>query len=265
MNRSDAALGNVDRWHFVDTSVRGAGDESAPRIPQGSNLYVRGWALLPGPRLAAGVAIVAGSLRFEADYGLPRPDVAQALGDPALAACGFSAIGKLRDLPAGALAIAVSAYDDAGMFYELARRDIDLAPSSELLAGKRLAAPDAMRVCIDDVATSSDPVAVAGTLLRANAGDTIYIRGWAVDLKAGAALAGAVAIFDGAEYIAGVHGLPRDDVAGALALPHARKCGFTFHVPTRMLEPGEHTLDLACIAADGGSYHTQRVATLELA
>ena len=75
---------------------------------------------------------------------------------------------------------------------------------------------------------------------------------------------GVLGVFDDAEYVLGVHGLPRDDAAAALNMPRARRCGFTLRMPTQRMRPGTHTVDVAVVAADGTSYLTHRVANLEL-
>ncbi len=80
------------------------------------------------------------------------------------------------------------------------------------------------------------------------------IRGWGVDHERASAISGAFACIDGKEYICGVHGLPRYDVAQALGIPEARRCGFTIHVPISGLTRGSHTLEVVALAEDGVSY-----------
>jgi hypothetical protein len=258
-------LGNIDAWHFVDTIVRDPESATMLAVPQGSNLCVRGWALLPDPpRVARAVSVVVSpDFWFEAEYGEPRAEVARGYGDAA-AGSGFTAICKLSDVDAGPKEFVVVAFDEGNVAYEVARRSFVVVPSRELLVGQRAAA-GRMHVCIDDVATLHDPAAFDGRSLRATAGDAIYVRGWAVDLEARRALGSVVGIFDGTECVLGVYGLPRDDVVAATAMPGARKCGFTLRLPTKGLLPGTHSLDVACIGADGTSYVIHRVAELELA
>lgn len=259
-------LGNIDAWHFVDTVVRDP--ESAPTlaVPQGSNLCVRGWALLPQPPRVARAVIVAVSpdLSFEADYGEERPEVARGYEDPSVARSGFTAICKLSGVAIGPNEFVIVALGDGNVAYEIARRPFIVVPSRELLVGQR-APLGRMHVCIDDVATLHDPAAFNGRRLRATAGEDIYIRGWALDLEAGSALGSALGIFDGSQCILGVYGLPRDDVVAATSLTGARKCGFTLRLPTKGLLPGTHSLDVACISADATSYTIHHVADLELA
>ncbi len=258
-------IGNIDAWHFVDTIVRDPESETTLAVPQGSNLCVRGWALLPDPpRVARAVRVVVSpDLWFDADYGETRTEVARAYGD-AVAESGFTAICKLSDVGTGPQEFVVVAFDEGNVGYEVGRRSFTVVPSRKLLVGQRAAA-GRMHVCIDDVATLHDPAAFDGRRLSATVGEAIYVRGWAVDLDARRALGSVVGVFDGTACVLGVYGLPRDDVVAATAMPGARKCGFTLRLPTKGLLPGTHTLDVACVGADGTSHVIQRVAELELA
>ena len=70
-------------------------------------LTVQGWAVITGSKSGTGVGSVeiwngpreSGQFLTEATYGIYRPDVAEALGDPRFATSGFTA--QLTDLPAG--------------------------------------------------------------------------------------------------------------------------------------------------------------------
>ena len=266
MTNATPALGNLDEWRFIDTLVRDVDPERALKIPKGSGLYLRGWALLPEPpQPAAGVIVSIGNAySFETIYGKARPDIATFYGGRNLSACGFSAVQKLAALAVGAHEFVVAALDANGDRYELTRQPFEIVPSSELLAGKTRASAGNIHVSIDGVATLRDKQAYDGKTLRARIGDVVYVRGWAIDTGARAGLGGVLGVFDDAEYVLGVHGLPRDDAAAALNMPRARRCGFTLRMPTQRMRPGSHTVDVAVVAADGTSYLTHRVANLEL-
>jgi hypothetical protein len=266
VKRERAALGAVDDWRFVDTLVRDVDPGKTYRIPKGSSLFVRGWALLPEPpRPAASVVISVGrELRFEASYGKLRPDIAAFYGGSHVGECGFTTVSKLAGVRVGKHDLVIDAVDADGGAHELVRRSFEVLPSREMLAGKSRATRGRMHVSIDGVATLRDPAAFDGTVVRASVGDVVYIRGWAVDMDAAIGLSGVFGVFDDEEFVLGVHGLPREDAAAAISLPRARRCGFTLRMPTRNMPPGPHTIDLAIVAADGKSYHTHRVGTLEL-
>jgi hypothetical protein len=259
-------LGNLDEFRFVDTLVRDVDPGRTNKVPKGSSLFIRGWALLPAPpRPAAGVfASVGRGLWFETVYGKSRPDIATVHGGENTGSCGYSAVHKLAGVDTGTHELLIGALDGDGGYYEIARRTFEILPSRELLAGKIRAAAGQIHVSIDGVATLRDPAAFDGKTLRARIGDVVYVRGWAVDMEARAGLAGVLGVFDEDEFVLGVHGLPRDDAAGAVSMPRARRCGFTLRMPTQNMRAGRHTLDVAIVTADGTSYLTHRVAAVEL-
>jgi hypothetical protein len=263
---SGTALGKLDEWRFVDTLLRDADPERSLRIPRGSSLYVRGWALLPDPpRPARGVIIVVNDdVWFETAYRRPRRDIAAAIGGPGTGECGYASIGKFAGLSVGWHHFVVVVLGENDTYYDLARQNFEVIPSREQLAHLTRAEEGRMQIQIDDVATLRDPNAFARDTLSAKIGDVICVRGWAVDLEAQTGPAGIFGVFDGEECVMGVHGLPRDDVAEAFAAPRANKSGFTLRMPTQMIAPGVHSLDVALVASDGRSYVTHHVAEFQL-
>jgi hypothetical protein len=264
--RPEAVLGRLDEWRFVDTLARNVDPDVSLRIPKGSGLFVRGWALLTEPiRVASGViTIVGGDAWFGTTYGRVRPDVAAAYGVEGVRECGFAGIGRFGNLPLGPHEFAIAVLDGANGYHELARQPFELVASSQHLAGKALAAPGRMRFTIDEVATLRDAYAFDGRILRAKRGDVVFVRGWAADNETQTALGGVCGIFDGDEHVVGVHGLPRIDVSTELEMPRAYKSGFTIRMPTSSLAPGAHSLDVALIDSEGGSYVVVRAAEIEL-
>jgi len=98
-------------WESRDADASLRGDEL---------LWVRGWAIdqVRGAPAAAVTLCVDERLEFTAQAGLERPDVAAALGDPALSPCGFAANVPLAGLQLGDhhLAVRVIAADRSGYF-----------------------------------------------------------------------------------------------------------------------------------------------------
>jgi hypothetical protein len=263
---SEPVLGRLDEWRFIDTLARNVDLDLSLRIPSGSKLYVRGWTLLSEPaRAPRGVlVIVSDDVWFPAVYGKPRPDIVKAFPDFGILNCGFAGVGKLTGLPLGPHEFTLAVLDENDAWRELARQRFDLVPSGEFLAGMTPIDDGRMRFMIDDLLTLRDPYELEGGRLRAKLGDVIYLRGWAADMELRAALGGVFGIFDGNDYVVGVHGLPRIDVSTAFDLSAAYKSGFTLRMPTNRMTPGTHTLDVALVTADGRSYFTHRVAELEL-
>jgi hypothetical protein len=260
------ALGQLDEWRFVDTLIRNIDPTGAAKIPKGSGIYMRGWALVPEPPRTARTVIgaVGHRLVFETLYGKPRPDIASYYGGSMLASCGFSTVQKLSALGVGSHELLVAALDNDGGYFEVARLPFEVVPSREMIAGKTRSSAGRVHVSIDTVSTLRNPNAFDGKTLRATAGDVVYVRGWAIDREARAGLAGVMGIFDDDEFVLGIHGLPRDDAAAAISIPRARRCGFTVRMPTQNMKMGGHSIDVAILAADGLSYVTHRIGRLEL-
>jgi hypothetical protein len=263
---SDDVLGELDEWRFVDTLLRNVDPEQTLKIPSGSSLFVRGWTLLDNPpRAARGVLVTfTEKVWFEAAYGKPRQDIATAYGEAGVGNSGYAGIGKLLGLPLGTHEFVVAVLGDGNGYFELARQRFELIPSKEQIARLTRAAEGRVKVSLDDIATLRDPAAFDGKTLRAKIGDVLYLRGWALDLETQTGLTGVFGVIDDEEYVVGVHGLPRDDVAAAFSTPRAHKSGFTLRIPTQALKPGAHKLGVAVVAADRHSYATHPVANLEL-
>jgi hypothetical protein len=264
--RPKPALGQLDEWRFVDTLIRNVDPTNSARIPKGSNLFMRGWALLPEPPRTARTVVGAVGSRFvfETLYGKPRPDIASYYGGSLLASCGFSTVQKLSALGVGSHELLVAAIDNDGGYAEVARLPFEIVPSRELIAGKNRLQNGRIHVSIDTVSTLRNPSAFDGKTIRATAGDVVYIRGWAIDLEAREGLSGVMGVFDDDEYVLGVHGLPREDAAASLSIPRARRCGFTIRMPTQNVKLGSHAVDVAIVSTDGTSYVTHRVGKLDL-
>ena len=267
MKRAVRAIGSVDELRFVDTLVRNLDPTGSRKIPQGASLYVRGWALVPGPpRLGRAVMVSVGSgPRFEAKYWKPRPDIATHFQDPDVAACGFVGISSLAGLAVGKHEVVISLVDGTDGMYELARERFSVTPSSDLISGKTRLEDGRMVVAIDEVATLRQAGPFDGKKISTVVGDVVFVRGWAVDRTAGVGLGGIIGVLDDDHYTIGVHGLPRVDAAAAVDLPKARRCGFTLRIPTTGMKPGAHTLDLAILSADTSEYLKFSIGIVELA
>ena len=76
-----------------------AGHEATIVLPRAATISIRGWAVSSPKTLAAGVFVELGDgIPTVAHYGYPRPDVAQALGDPALIGSGYVATAEAKSL-----------------------------------------------------------------------------------------------------------------------------------------------------------------------
>jgi hypothetical protein len=92
--------------------------------------------------------------------------------------------------------------------------------------------------------------------IRARAGTTILLQGWAVDPSARRAGKGALAFLDGRAVASGPYGTGRTDVARSLNVPEYLFCGYRVDVPTFGMSPGTHELRLAMVSPDAKHYES---------
>jgi len=267
VRRAEPGRGNVDEVRFYDTLLRDVDRDGKRRIPAGCSIFVRGWAFNPLPaRPAEGVlGVLDDGTTFAIAYGRSRPDIALTFGVPEVDPCGFQAMYPLAGLGRGRHVLKIVTLDEAHGYYELPGLEpFEIVPSRELFHGVERCAGERMKISIDAfTALRSGAIPIGGALF-VERGDVVYLRGWAIDLEARAALHGAYAIVDDDEYVLGVHGLPREDVARTMRLPDAVRCGFTLRFSTRGLRPGPHALRVAALAPDE-TYGIVDVGTLEVA
>jgi hypothetical protein len=267
VRRAAPGRGNVDEVYFYDTLLRDVDRDGKRRIPAGCSIFVRGWAF--NPKAARPAHAVLGSFddgtTFAIAYGRSRPDIALTFGVPEVEPCGFQGMYPLAGLSRGHHVLKIVTLDEANGYHELPGLvPFEIVPSRELFRGVERCGEERMKISIDSfTALRSGAIPIGGALLVKD-GDVVYLRGWAIDLERRAALHGAYAIVDDEEYVLGVHGLPREDIARTLRLPDAVRCGFTLRFSTRGLRPGPHALRVAALTPDD-TYGIVDVGTLEVA
>ncbi|MBD5655716.1 MAG: hypothetical protein IAI50_11145 [Candidatus Eremiobacteraeota bacterium] len=266
VRREEPGCGTVDDVRFLNTLVRDADSTGNRRIPAGCNFLVRGWAYNPSPaRLASAVlARIDDDLSIAVGYGRARPDIALHFSAPELEPCGFQAFYPLSDLELGPHSIKILTLDEAGGYYELPRAEtFEIVPSRQIFPGIARAPQERMNISIDGfTALRSGAIPSGGTLLIER-GDIVYLRGWAIDMENATSLGGVFAIVDDDNYVMGVHGLPREDVARSVRLPDVVRCGFSIRVATKSLRRGRHTIRVAALVADD-SYGETLAGTIEI-
>ncbi len=253
---AEPAIGNVDDIRFQDALVRDVDPSGARRIPAGCSLYLRGWVFTPQPQPASEVFVLVGSdVVYPVRYGDVRWDIATHYDDPALERVGFRGIYPLAGLPLGSYDIRLAAFDADTDDYHLLdpRERFEIVESRFLFPGKHVAPKGNIEVSIDSIETYGGHRAHRGSL-SVRRGETVVVRGWAVDRERSTAAGGVFALIDGKQYVGGVHGLPRHDVALALDMFDARRSGFTIRVPIQGLTGGSHKLEIVSLAADGVAY-----------
>jgi hypothetical protein len=266
VRRAEPGSGNVDEIRFLDTLVRNVDSPGNRRIPAGCNVFVRGWAYNPSPARPARavLATIDDGMSFDVAYGRSRPDIALSFGVPELEACGFQAIYGLAGLGLGQHVVKIVTLDESDGFFELPHTEaFEIVPSRELFPGVARAPDERMRISIDAFTALRAGSIPSGGMLLVERGDIVYVRGWAFDLENATSLRGIFAIVDDDDYVMGVHGLPREDVARDVRLPDVVRCGFTLRIATRSLKPGLHELRVAALANDD-TYGIASVGTFEI-
>lgn len=251
----EAAIGNVDDIRFQDALVRNVDPNGTRQIPAGCSLYLRGWIFTPPPRPASEVFVLVGSdIVYPVRYGDARWDIATHY-DPGLERVGFRGIYPLAGLPLGSYDVRLAAFDSDTDEYHLLDpgQRFQIVESRFLFPGKHVAPKGKIEVAIDSIETYAGHRAQRGSL-NVRRGETVVVRGWSVDRERSCSAGGVFALIDGKEYVGGVHGLPRHDVALALDMFDARRCGFTIRVPIQGLTGGSHKLEIVSLAADGVAY-----------
>jgi hypothetical protein len=240
-------LGSIDAVE----SVVDRHDDGAP-VRQGDVLFVRGWALnsehLPARRVF--VAIDDGD-PVEGIVGLPRPDVAAALGSDGVLGAGFAAAIPIGSIPIGRHVVRASFAVDDRVFRLPTEAFVEVAAASDPLAGP-VPRADGWAIHLDGIFVGDDRVAVGlGEAAALVFGMPAILRGWAVDVDARQPVGGILAD-DGNGLRPGVVGFERPDVSDDLGLPGVERCGFA--VP--MLTPldGEEAVRLVLLSADRAAY-----------
>lgn len=249
-------MGNLDDIRFQDALVRDVDPSRTRKIPSGCNVYLRGWIFTPPPRPANDVFVLIGNdVAYPVVYGDARWDIATHYDDPGLERVGFRGVYPLAALPLGSYDIRVAAFNPDTDDYHLLESGerFEIIESRYLFPGKRVAPKGHIEVKIDSIETYLGHKPHRGSL-SVRRGETVVVRGWAIDHEKSTAAGGIFALIDGKEYVGGVHGLPRHDVALALDMFGARRCGFTIRIPIRGVTNGSHKVDIVSLAADGVSY-----------
>ncbi len=240
--------------------------ERTRRVPKGSSVYLRGWTLLESPlRIPRAARVTFGNSVREVRLDRLRSDVAESHGEPSLAVCGFALVSSLDALLLGEHDLVLEALDGDGSAYEVARHGFEIVSSRAYVAGKLPVTDEHVAISIDLVHTRHGMTAIDGSVIEATVGETIVIHGWAIDRDARRGASAVYCVVDDEQYAVGNHAVPREDVARALAMPAARRCGFSIRVPTSHLSPGSHTLAVCALSTDGRSYNVAVVGDVLLA
>lgn len=261
------ALGQIDELYFVDTLMRRIAVGEAREVPAGCSMVVRGWALNPEPpRPADALCYTLGHEQMSnLSYGLERIDVARAMNDPSCAAAGFKQMIPLYGLAPGTHTLHVRAIDEKSSgYYELDdQRTVVVVESRRLFSGTS-AVVGRMQFGVERLETTSGRRDPDGKTLYARIGDIVVASGWVIDVEQRVAAGDVFGVVDSDEYVLGVSGMPRPEIAASSGIPGARACGFVLRIQTRTLSAGVHDLSLVAVARGSSDYEVIPLGFLDL-
>jgi hypothetical protein len=245
-------LHNFDSIAWADHPPAPLVVERPPVIAAGSALTLRGWAVdreAKAPFAAIGAKVDGLPLVFSAVIGIPRPDVAAALGITGARYSGFVLDVDTAHLGPGRHLIAVRALrgGDARSVLELgAPIAFEIRQRSDAL--QRTDSIDAINgVLVNDANAKSSGV----TVLRSYHKLTVY--GWAF-ITDGDRLANTAALLvDGNPVASATYGLSRPDVAKVFHDVRLTRSGFIGTISTDSLAAGPHVLTVQMSSNDGST------------
>lgn len=254
------ALGSPEAWGKIDIidyiDVAATGPHEAPRrVPKGAILTAFGWGALDyGRAEVTGVYVaIDGGLPLEALYGIERQDVAGFFGNERLARTGFRGVLSTAHLGPGEHVLSIAVRDAEGRLVPVSSADETFTIEADLDELVATAPPSDWEtiINIDSLSVDGRP---AGEPLEAEPESLVAVRGWAIDAparSAGTAIFGLI----GSSVVKAVYGFSREDVADIHPDGDYRNCGFALQIPLGGLPPGEHTLRLRLVGADGATVH----------
>jgi hypothetical protein len=219
--------------------------------PRGTTLYVSGWIYARGPALdPPELAItVDGAFGGVANGGFERPDVA-AIHGPAALRCGFQALLPTAGFAEGWHTVAVVQLVDAQRYRVGPERPVQLAAAA---LRAPLETPEAGRIHVHLDRVIEGPVQPGAPSGEAIFGpeSTIRALGWAADLDRMQPCAAVYALVDDLHLFRGRYGIARPDVADELGCPQLARSGFDVRIDAGTLPPGDHTVSVIALSADG--------------
>jgi hypothetical protein len=252
------ARGHIDEVRFVDPLARNENVDGSRRVPQGSSVYVRGWAFVDDPPRAAeaAVATIDDGEPFELAYNQMRRDVVEALKLPAMLPIGFHGVRSLAGLALGPHEMRIALVDrtagasatiDASVTFNIVDGALAFPATQRLGRGEMIVAVDAFTTLPNSAAMDAQEVPVVR-------GSGLTIRGWAVDRRHSTAASDVYACIDGTKLVRGIIGTMRADVAGSLEMQTVARCGYAVRIDTSDLASGDHRIEIRAVAADGERY-----------
>lgn len=225
---TDAPFGNTD-------SSRGS--DNTTNVPQGTNLFTRGWAAdkVDGAPVARVEVRIDNVSIGNASLGYSRPDVAQAYNDQRYLNSGWQLNYNIGNLSPGAHSVTAVAYNKAG--------------TGALLYGNLQINVTAASVPFGFQDSARGPDGSSSVPQNAN----LLVQGWAADKIDGAPVARVVMYIDNNQVGTASLGYPRPDVAQAFNDQRYLYSGWQFTYNVGTLALGNHTVTSVAYNKAGAS------------
>ncbi len=211
-------------------------------VVRGDLYVVSGWIYCERP--IKSVTIFAGDLPLgAAEFGFPRPDVADALGKPDAKSCGFRALITTADLDLGDHTLSIECSTDDGAWYRGAHDSLTLSVARAPKTGTDFARGHIDTITIAETVVYPGPLPVALV-----PGDVAIVQGWVLTdtNEAGAA---AALLIDG-KIVPALYGFERPDLAELFG-ESARHCGFIGKIDVDSAVTANAELMMGVLSAGG--------------
>ena len=239
----------LDQLIALDANLLPIEQTNRDTFPIGCMLRFIGWAVLPvlgGYRQPDAVLLRIGEkdVYLHATAAVTRDDVARDIGDDRITSAGFMGTRAIDDgisLGKHRLSLAVVGEDRSYVEVALART-IEIVESKHLFP--KIPETERTTVGLPVLESMHARVGYDGNT-RFLRGSILVARGESTERELQLPASRVFAIVDDERYFAGISGLPN---------ARGERSGYSIRIPTRYMNSGAHTLQIAAISNDGTSF-----------
>lgn len=237
-------------------TIDGAHATAPLAIAPGSLVGIAGWAFDDSiDDAGSGIFALYGSRVARGAYGIPRDDVSRGRATRS-GEVGFSFSLTTDALPAGRHEIRIRLLGaDGRSVFAGAAVSVDVERTPEAVEPAPVALQTKAHIDAAVIFDASGRIVDAGSPPELCPGDSLFVRGWAIDAPSDLVARGVHLIVDGFASTSAIYGVERTDVASGLGSPNLAACGFAGLIAPGGLRPGEHVVSLRVIANDGLNYY----------
>jgi hypothetical protein len=188
---------------------------------------------------------------------MPRPDVAEAYGQPAFEATGFRALIPAEALPPGRHQLSLKVLTPDRSAYTVSPQIVELIveAGSPVDPGRLTRLEQTTWGVVDTVNGAYQPSPHKHPL-PITTDQPLEVKGWAVDALTGRPARGGFLAVDDKWYFPVRFGVLRPELPVGLENVHFASSGYEAIIPAGALPPGRHVLTLRVVTQDGRSYYS---------